>query len=71
MTSKHPPPSKLNPDAFYMHCGLLPPLVNIDVTAAHVEQVHAIVEVQLDLVELMTFNGNGLFLKDMESRAII
>ena len=29
---------ELNPDGF-LHCDLLPPLVDIDVTAAHTEQV--------------------------------
>ena len=38
LKEKHPPPGKLNPDAF-LHCDPLPPLVDIDVTAAHVEQV--------------------------------
>ena len=38
LKEKHPPPGKLNPNAF-LHCDPLPHLVDIDVTAAHVEQV--------------------------------
>ena len=37
LKEKHPPPGKLNPDAF-LHCGPLPPLVDIDVTAVHVNK---------------------------------